>query len=851
MPAATAPASARRQLLRTAWRRCSWGGAGVATALLLAWWQPAPLQRLDLLAYDLLLPSRNASDRPPLVVSIDDDSLARLGSWPWPRSLHARMLDALREAGADAVGLDLRFTVPDPNGDRVLAQAMDRQGKVVLAVAPPRAAEGHIAAGAPPPSSLPPHRWLGHVEVPLDLDGQARRQFLHAGPQQPGMPALALAIHQRAPGTAASPPPDDDAGPAAPDPQRWQRRDEVLLPRVAGLPTVSFAAALADPALLQQARGRAVFVGATASALDSGLNTPLAATPQRPLPAVLFHAQVFDALQSNALVRRVAAPLALAAHCALLLLCALALRRLRPERRPAAARAFLGLVLLGLPLLASAALLHQQLWLAPAQPMAALAVALVLREAAAARAGDRGLRRSREHAQAALQAISEAVLTVDIAHHKVRFANSTALAQAAPRPLQGEPLFTSYPLEADSRLALRRAIAHCAEHGGTVQVHDLLRLRTPQGLRSLRAAASALYGPHGVVDAAVLVFTDMTESLEAARAREYAATHDALTGLPNRVLLHQRLHRMLARVQRQPCVAAILFIDLDRFKNINDALGHRAGDEMLCILAQRLRQLCRDTDTVARWGGDEFVLILEDVGGPEGAARATAQVVEALSRDVTLGAGLNRRPLPSSASVGVVLVPRDGMQVEGLLSKADMALYRAKAHPHPSFHIWASDPHAQRPDRLALEVDLRRALHEDRLQLQYQPQFALDTGRLIGMEALMRWQRTPGQVVQPSDFIQLAEESGLIVDMGAWAVQQAARQLALWHAAGLQPVPVAVNVSARQCVNGDIVQVVRRALHEAAIPPALLRLEITETAAMGEGEHILELLRDIHALGVR
>ncbi len=546
----------------------------------------------------------------------------------------------------------------------------------------------------------------------------------------------------------------------------------------------------------------------------------------------------------HAAVERV--PATLAALFSLLLVSAVALR---PSKAPA--RLLLAGALLCLPLAASSALLTQQRWLPPALPVAGLGVALAVREALRARAARRVQRRARAQAQAALRAIDDAVLTIDGPEHTVRFANLSAVQQAAPRVLEGRPLAVAYPLEGPSHGALHAAITACLAQGVSVRVRELLRLRAPDGVRSLRATASPLRATDGVIDGAVLVFTDMTGALEAAREREHAATHDALTGLPNRVLLHEQLQRTLSRVKRQHSVAAILFVDLDRFKHINDMLGHRTGDAMLRVLAQRLQALCRDTDTVARWGGDEFVLILENVGGPEGAALGASKIVDALSRDVALGPEFNHRLLPSSASVGVVLVPRDGTQIEDLLSKADMAMYRAKGQPKASFHIWASDINARMHDRLAREVDLRQALLHERLQLHYQPQFAFDTGRMIGMEALMRWQQVPGQEIPPSEFIQLAEESGLIVDMGAWAVREVARQLARWQAAGLQPVPVAVNVSARQWTNGEIVQVVRLALRDAAIAPALLRLEITETVAMGEGDQIIGLLHDIHALGVR
>ncbi|WP_326539642.1 EAL domain-containing protein [Pseudorhodoferax sp.] len=860
-PPRSPPAAQRagwpRAWLRTpalALRRAGWWFASVAATLLLAWWQPAGLQRLDLLAYDLLLPQQAASAQAPLVLAIDDESLARLGSWPWPRAVHARMVDALREAGADSIGIAVLFADPDqrdPDSDAALAAAMARHGKVVLAVAPARRADGSIATETLHPrlAGQPPYPWLGHVDVEIDLDGQSRSLYLHAGLGQANLPALALAVHTLAGDGAAryaaatmedGPPPSQD--------RDWRRRSERLVPRTSGLRMLPFAQVLDNPALLQLARGRSVFIGVTASGLGATLAAPLSAQAHTPMPAVLFHAQVFDALQRGTLIERV--PVLLAVVFALLLVSALALWPRRRGRGLMPARMLVGIALLCVPLAASALLLQQQRWLPPAIPIVALAVALAFREAAKLRAVSRQLQRSRAQAQAALRAIDDAVVTVDADRHTVRFANPKAQQQSAPVPLEGRPLAEVYPLAPASHDALRTAIAACVVQAGSVRVPALLQLQSPDGPRSLRATASPLRRPGGGIDGAVLVFSDVTGALEAAREREHAATHDALTGLPNRVLLQERLHLTLSRVQRQHSVAAILFVDLDRFKHINDTLGHRTGDEMLRVLAQRLRDLCRDTDTVARWGGDEFVLILEDVGGPEGAALGASKIVDALSRDVALGPEFNHRQLPSSASVGVVLVPRDGTQIEDLLSKADMAMYRAKGQPKASFHIWATDINARMHDRLALEVELRQALLQNRLQLHYQPQFALDDGRLIGMEALMRWERTPGQLVPPAEFIQLAEESGLIVDMGAWAVRQVARQLASWRAAGLQPVPLAVNVSARQWMNGEIVQVVRMVLRETAIPPALLRLEITETAAMGDGDQIIGLLQDIHALGV-
>jgi diguanylate cyclase (GGDEF)-like protein len=819
--------------------------------LLLTWLNPSAVQRLDLLAYDLLLPSHTASAQPPVVIAIDDASLATLGRWPWPRAVHAQMVNRLQDAGASAIGMAVLFSEPDtrnPASDHALAAAIARHGKVVLALAPAQQADGRIAAAPLLPTLVmadaqaPPS--LGHVDVEIDADGQTRAIALMAGNGQAETPALALAVLQ-----AAAPDPVWDklvpVDTIARHTSTWVRDHKVLLPRVRGLPTLSFAHALQSPQALDIVRGRPVFIGITASGLGGELVTPLAGS-HTTLPSVMLHAQALEALHSQTWIDPAPAPLALL--FALVAASSLALLPACQGRRVLVG----GVLVLALPLLVSAGvLLATRTWLPPATATLSLAVALVFWLAAKVRTMNRRLLRTRQHAQSTLQAIDDAVITIDTRLHTIRYANPTAQLHAPGQTLLGQPLHSAYPLSEDSMERLVAAVFECLGRGSRVYVRELLSLPAPSGTRVLRATASPLRSPEGALDGAVLVFSDVTDSVAAARALDYAANHDALTGLPNRVLLHERLNLALSRVQRRGGSAALLFLDLNRFKHINDSLGHRAGDEVLRVIAQRLRALCRDTDTVARWGGDEFVLLLEEVGGQDGAATAAAKVVDALTQDIVLDDSFGNITLPSAGSVGVVIAPQDGTDLDGLLSKADMAMYRAKAQPQACFQFWSSDINLRMHERLALEIDLRQALRDDQFVLHYQPQFSVYGQHMVGMEALMRWQRTPDQLVMPIGFIEVAEECGLIVDIGAWAVLHAARQVALWLQAGLNPVPIAVNVSARQCLNRDLVQVVRQALQETGIPPHLLRLEITETTAMSDADQVIGLLHEIRALGVR
>jgi diguanylate cyclase (GGDEF)-like protein len=507
--------------------------------------------------------------------------------------------------------------------------------------------------------------------------------------------------------------------------------------------------------------------------------------------------------------------------------------------------------LVWMPWVCSAVLLQLgHWWLPPCAPTLGLGVALGLWIARRLRTVARRAQRARQLAHATLQAMDEAILTIDPRTHRIRFANPMAEQQAGRTGLRGLQVHEVFPFAPHSQAQLYAALSRCQKQRTRIHLHDVLALHTPDGERALRATASPVSSPDGLWRGVVLVLSDVTDALAASRRLDRAANYDALTDLPNRVLLQERMTMALSRAQRRDSTAAILFLDLDHFKHINDSLGHRTGDKVLKIVAARLLKLCRDTDTVARWGGDEFVLLMEDVDGHAGAALAAGKVVEALSQDIEVDGNLGPVRLPGSVSVGVVLAPQDGSTMEELLAKADMAMYRAKALPQANFQFWSDDINSRLHERLNLEEDLREGIRQGHLVMHYQPQFALDGRRLVGMEALMRWQRGPHEMVMPGEFIPVAEACGLMVDLGAWGLLQAARQIAQWQRTGLPVVPISVNVSATQCENRDIVQAVRLALDETGIAPALLRLEITESTAMNNADTVIGLLQEIRALGV-
>jgi diguanylate cyclase (GGDEF)-like protein/PAS domain S-box-containing protein len=345
--------------------------------------------------------------------------------------------------------------------------------------------------------------------------------------------------------------------------------------------------------------------------------------------------------------------------------------------------------------------------------------------------------------------------------------------------------------------------------------------------------------------ATMAIAFDVTEQRAAQERIVRLAYHDALTGLPNRVLLQDRLHMALAVAERRERQVGVLFLDLDHFKHVNDSLGHSRGDELIVRLAERLRGAVRAADTVARVGGDEFVVLINEVAGVDEAMAIAQKLLEVVRAPLRIGDG----ELFVSASIGMSLSPDDGADAETLLKNADAALYRAKEHGRDNCQAFAKRMHALALERLGLESGLRRALTGGELVVYYQPIYDLRARRLHGFEALVRWAHPDRGLLAPDTFIPIAEETNLILPTGSWVLRSACRQAKAWHNAGM-PLRVAVNLSVRQLTHSDIVEEVRTVLREVGLPAYALELEITESLALQDLERTAGILRALGALGV-
>jgi diguanylate cyclase (GGDEF)-like protein len=345
----------------------------------------------------------------------------------------------------------------------------------------------------------------------------------------------------------------------------------------------------------------------------------------------------------------------------------------------------------------------------------------------------------------------------------------------------------------------------------------------------------------------------MAASITGARQRQqveekirYQALHDMLTGLPNRLLFDEMLNKALPNASRKGESLAVIFLDLDRFKVINDTLGHTLGDKLLKEVAQRLNDSLRKGDTVARWGGDEFIILLPRVNNIE----EVTQVAERILQTLENAFHLQGHELYISASLGIALLDSNSPNAETLIQHADTALYHAKDKGRNNYQFYSVSLSSKNPELLTLEKSLRYALERKEFSLYYQPRVSIATGEITGMEALLRWQHPDMGLVAPSVFIPLAEQSGLIVPIGEWVLRTACRQNKAWQDAGLPPLMMAVNLSLKQFWQPQLVETVAKILQQTGLEPHFLELEITETTAIEDLEFTRTVLQDLQQMGV-
>ena len=388
---------------------------------------------------------------------------------------------------------------------------------------------------------------------------------------------------------------------------------------------------------------------------------------------------------------------------------------------------------------------------------------------------------------------------------------------------------------------LRQALRE--RRGTRVTLHSLRKDGSPLWSE---LTLSPVFAADGTLSHFVSVFNDISERRRYQEELEHQANHDALTGLANRNLLHDRQHQAIAYAERHNSGLALLVVDIDQFKRVNNSLGHGQGDELLRLVAARLLASVRDGDTVARLGGDEFVMILADPVAEDEVARVIARILDQFALPIELGG----RELTISCSIGASLYPRDGEDAETLMRNADAAMRRAKAAGRGQFQFYQAEMNARVSDQLALESDLENAAERGELELHYQPQVDLVSGEIVGAEALLRWNHPLRGTIKPDDFIAIAEDGGLIVPIGQWVIDAACRQARAWRDAGLPTPRLAVNLSARQFQSDDLAERIAAAITRYGLDGSGLEVELTESVALQDSGRVAGILRGIRAAGV-
>lgn len=787
------------------------------------------LQRWDNLFYDF----ESTIDRKPLeenivIIAIDDESLQKLGRWPWPRAIHARLINLLTDAGVAGIGLDVLFLEPDivyPEDDIKLAEAIERNGRVVLPVLTQTQQHDNILI-EPIKILADGAEQLAHVSMNFDAQGVARGLRLQFELQNGyRLPAMSLAVSRLSPRFVEPP-----------------AKQDVLI-NFAGPPgsfrQLSYVDVLQDFLIRQTLKDKLVLIGTTATGIGSRIATPVSKTDQL-MSGIEFHANALASIQSGLIIRKIDFSSFALLTCFLVFIPVAVYPLLRPRYALTLLTSFALLTLVSSYVL----MVFFQLWFAPVSTLVSLALSYPMWSLRRLEQLGDSLFRENEKVRATLNAIGDAVITTNT-DGTIEIMNPAAEKMLALTSEQAahQDFFQVCQVakQTDQPLLSNRSL------DSTMQLPETLVIRNKLGKEFVvRVSSRALHAANGQLSGIVYALTDLTEIMNINRKIAFMAAHDSLTELPNRVLLQDRLEQAIVVANREKTNFAVLFIDLDGFKKINDGMGHASGDSLLQQVAKRLRKCIRQSDTIARWGGDEFVILLEDLDSHGGAADVAVKIIECLAQPYQV----YEQKVFVTCSVGITLYPDDGQYPDVLLAKADAAMYGVKRNGRNNFCFYSHNQESLAKERLIIEQELHYAFQTGQFVMYYQPQIDLVSGRLIGVEALIRWLHPEKGMIPPDRFIPLTEEMGLIVPIGEWIIKTACQQVKTWESIGVDSVNVAINLSPRQFNQEDLVKTITREIERHQIASNKIQVEITESMMISNTDQVIQILNDLKSAGI-
>ncbi len=782
------------------------------------------------------------------IITVDDKSLDKIGTWPWSRTIHAELLTRLTDTKPKAIAFDILFTNPDSRyaeGDRIFSAAIRANGRVVLPALHVKTPRG-IKLLPPIPILGKSIAQLAHVDAEVDSDGLVRRVFLKAGVGESHLSTLGLAsleVANSIPNTKL--PGSIKEFSERSTENKWIRNNQILLSLDNTrhlFETYSYVDVLSNDAILNELTDKIIFVGVTASGLMTSL--PIASALENSLiSSVYYHASIAHALQTQMGITPVSNIVFYLSSAILVLFLTMIYCLSRAGVTLFATFIFICTITLGSLILLKTALL----WLPPATIIMTFIITCTLWNWRQLKLLTKQLSVEKKQAEITLQSIADGVITLD-SHKNILYMNPvaqqlTGMSNRSAHNLPIEAVFNVVDSLGGTKIS--KDLLSYLENKNKNSPHERVTLNSKNGRHySIRTTIGKMHHS-GKEQGTVLAFSDITETLNMLDHMSYQATHDILTDLPNRGLLMERLQHLFVSVKHEKNQVALLFIDIDKFKNVNDGFGHEIGDRLLTKIAIRLKSNIQKQDIVARLGGDEFVIVLNQWASKKSIETVIQKILAGFEQPILV----DQRTFYVTCSIGVSLYPQDADDSETLLKNADIAMYSAKDRGGNNAQYFSDNMNKVIQNKLLLEKELRIAVEKNQLKIYYQPQINIHSKKIIGVEALLRWEHNEFGMVSPSQFIPLAEDSGLIIPIGEWVLRSSCAQLNQWKTFVDDEFSLSINVSPRQFLGENVLALLKEVLSKEKINPKQLKLEITEGVFVSEKSDIESTLAAFRKMG--
>lgn len=807
------------------------------------------LRKPSRLFYDQFLrTSGHSLSKEIIIVAIDQHSLDQIGRWPWPRHLHAELLQILSSAAPKAIALNIVFAEPDiPDNDALLAQSIAQNGPVVLPILTEKASSSSVIR-----QTLPLKQFslsaaaLGHVDAELDSDGIVRSVFLKAGLGEPNWPTLALAILQASKGYIPTLPGERNHHLAMANDRSWVRDYQVFVPFAGStghFSQVSYTDVISGKVSPAIFTNKYVLVGVTASGLGKVVSTPVSVRERPLMSGVELNAHVLDGLIHKRLIVPIAKPYEFVINIFIALIGIL----------PFISRSGVGkstvwtsILLIFTLVFSYFVLSFLHIWFPPGTALSVIFASFILFNLHRLRHLLLTLFEERLDRQVSLASLNDAVIYSD-ENGDIQELNQAAeeltgvtASQALGRPLAEILQLQTYakPQPYPIKKLLEQRTKHTLEP---------LVLVSKQGKRCpVQVAIKAIPGHDNKQQRVVIVLTDISKTEQLAREIAYQETHNNLTRLPNLTSIARQLKTVLDQANTRQQVVAIVSIDIDRFTKINESLGNKQGDHLLKTVVKRLKLFNYDNKHIGHIGGNEFVVVLEGIEDRASALSIVGTLRQTLGNAIVLA----NKELGLSFTFGVSTFPENGDEPEILLRRANTAMHCGKESGGNNIKLFTSNMQMQAERTTHVEHVLHNAIAMGSIKTYYQPLIKASNLKIVGVEALMRLHDATGEQIGPDEFIKLAEQSGIIIQLGQYQLNEACRQLISWQEQGMQALRLSCNLSPRQLENPGLVGMVKEVLNTSGFDPKLLEFEITENLLLENDALVNSVIEQLRKLGI-